>query len=152
LVWFFGLFICLPSVIAYPTFAIGEVYGFATPWGTHLDGDVDSFHLPDGDVIYWRGNWMDTGASIPTPPWMPDIPIYAWHLMVDAFIDRPGPSYSNVWLEIKFNFVGAYPRYVNRIYNLDDYKHVYAVVFKNINIFSRPYLYIDYLCVGYETI
>lgn len=169
---FIGLFICLPSVVAYPTFAIGEVYDFVTVWGTHLDGDVDSFHLPDGDVIYWRGNWMDTGAVIPTPwPW-PDIPIYAWHFMADAFFDRPGPSYSNVWLEIKFNFVGAYPLYitvyydeggtdtfyvdptggyVNRIYNLDDYKHVYAVVFKNINIFSRPYLYIDYLCIGYET-
>jgi len=159
---FIGLFIYLPFVMAYPTFAIGEVYDFVTDKGTHLGGDVDSFHLPDGDVISWRGEWYCLGA------WW----LWGWQVMADAFFDRPGPSYSNVWLEIKFKFVGAYPLYitvyydeggtdtfyvdptggyVNRIYALDDYKHVWAVVFKNTNTFSRPYLYIDYLCVGYET-
>lgn len=158
--------------MASPPVFVGEVYAHTLDRGTHLGGDVDSFHFLDDDVISWQGESYVVGYYTPYwwLPWI-KVYIYAWHLTVDAFTDTPSASYSNVRLEMELNFVGAshltmtiyYEEggndviymdptggYSTKCYTLDDYKHVWAVVFEYSDLATRPYLYIDFLCIGYD--
>ena len=72
-------------------------------------------HDNDGDIISWRGGWYEVGW-IPTPWWMPNIPIYAWQVGVDIFLDIPGSLYENVWVSLTFKYTGAYPLHIVMYY------------------------------------
>lgn len=154
-----GIIMSLPFVVASP--AEKFPYMYYTYNGEYLDGDLDSFKVYDDDeVISWKGE------QIYILPWW-----YYWDLEVGTFFESPAGSYENVGLEGWIRYSGAsdltivvyYHQggpdtfyesdtgggYRHIIYTLDAYKTVQAVHFENWHFIENPYLYIDYLRVGY---
>jgi len=158
-----GITISMSSVMAWEMPIVEKSQWFTTEHGTHVSGNNDDLQTDNGVAVHWRGDF-EPGFL----PWES-----VWIVEVHIGFNVPARSYSNVYLEVDFQFSGnsdlriivfytqghdefyesSTGDYVYCAYLLDPYKKVVSVTFYcATSIFGgiQQNLYIDYLSIMYS--